>query len=223
MIGIQNRGNLPTVVEEEFDNFATRIRQFFLFEHNEDGSHIAAQGPIGVPTGALVMWAAANAPTGFLICDGSAVNRSFYKALYEVIGTTYGAGDGSTTFNLPDLRQRFPLGKAAAGTGSALGATGGAIDHTHSSSLSGDTGSAGTHDHGLGDNSISTTSPASGSTFYVDVGSTYIIYGSNHTHVLAGTQYTDSAGSHTHGAGTLSVSGGATNPPFVTVNYIIKT
>lgn len=67
----------------------------------------------------------------WLICDGAAVSRTTYADLFAAIGTTYGAGNGSTTFNLPDLRGRFPLGKAASGTGSTLGATGGALDHTH--------------------------------------------------------------------------------------------
>lgn len=71
-------------------------------------------------------------PYGYLFCDGSAISRTTYANLFAVIGTTYGAGDGSTTFNIPDGRQRFPLGKAASGTGSTLGATGGNIDHVHS-------------------------------------------------------------------------------------------
>jgi hypothetical protein len=84
-----------------------------------------------VPTGAMLLWGTTSAPTGYLLCDGTAVSRSTYSALFAVIGTTFGVGDGSTTFNLPDFRQRFPLGKAAAGTGSTLGGTGGAIDHAH--------------------------------------------------------------------------------------------
>jgi microcystin-dependent protein len=59
------------------------------------------------------------------------VSRSTYAALFAAIGIAYGAGNGTTTFNLPDLRQRFPLGKAASGTGATLGGTGGAIDHIH--------------------------------------------------------------------------------------------
>jgi microcystin-dependent protein len=83
------------------------------------------------PTGSISGYAAATAPDGWLLCDGTAVSRSTFAALFAVIGTTYGVGDGSTTFNLPDLRQRFPLGKAAAGTGATLGDTGGDIDHVH--------------------------------------------------------------------------------------------
>lgn len=57
------------------------------------------------------------APSGWLLCDGSAVSRTEYATLYAAIGDTWGAGDGSTTFNLPDLRGRAPIG---AGTGSGL-------------------------------------------------------------------------------------------------------
>jgi hypothetical protein len=56
-----------------------------------------------VPVGAILPYAGFSAPPGFLLCDGSAVSRQTYAALFSVIGTTYGAGDGSTTFNLPNL------------------------------------------------------------------------------------------------------------------------
>lgn len=52
------------------------------------------------------------APTGFLICDGSAVSRQLFPQLFEVLGTAYGAGDGSTTFNLPDFRGAAPVAEA---------------------------------------------------------------------------------------------------------------
>jgi len=70
-------------------------------------------------TGDLVQIAGASVPTGWLLCDGSAVSRTIYAALFAAIGTTYGAGDGVSTFNLPDLRGRVPIG---AGTGSGLSA-----------------------------------------------------------------------------------------------------
>lgn len=86
-----------------------------------------ATGPAGptAPTGAIVGYSASTAPTGWLLCDGSAVSRTTYSALFAIIGTSYGAGDGSTTFNLPNLVSKIPRGASAPGTG------GGADTHTH--------------------------------------------------------------------------------------------
>lgn len=69
------------------------------------------------PAGSVMAYAGSSAPAGWLVCDGSAVSRTTYAALFAVVGTTYGAGDGSTTFNLPDLRSRSVVG---AGSGGAL-------------------------------------------------------------------------------------------------------
>jgi microcystin-dependent protein len=87
---------------------------------------------IGIPTGTVSAFAGSSAPTGYALCDGSAVNRTTQAALFAVIGTTYGVGDGSTTFNLPDLRGRVVAGMGGgllSGT-DALGDTGGAATHT---------------------------------------------------------------------------------------------
>lgn len=62
----------------------------------------------GVPIGTIILHAATTAPAGTLVCDGSAISRTTYADLFAAIGTTYGAGDGSTTFNLPDVRDEFP-------------------------------------------------------------------------------------------------------------------
>lgn len=70
-----------------------------------------------LPAGSIVLTARTTAATGYLMADGSAVSRTTYADLFTAIGTTYGAGDGSTTFNLPDLRGRMPIG---VGTGSGL-------------------------------------------------------------------------------------------------------
>lgn len=69
------------------------------------------------PAGAVMQYAGATVPSGWLECDGSPISRSTYAALFTAIGTTYGIGDGTTTFNVPDARGRSPLG---AGTGSGL-------------------------------------------------------------------------------------------------------
>jgi microcystin-dependent protein len=68
-----------------------------------------------LPPGLMMMFGAAAAPSGWLLCDGSAVSRTVYSLLFAVVGTTYGVGDGSTTFNVPDMRGRVPAGFAASG------------------------------------------------------------------------------------------------------------
>ncbi len=64
----------------------------------------------GTPSGAIMAFGGTSAPTGWLICNGSAVSRTTYAGLFAIIGTSYGVGDGSTTFNLPDMRGRFLRG-----------------------------------------------------------------------------------------------------------------
>ncbi len=91
----------------------------------------------GAPVGQVVAWSgsASSLPAGYLLCDGSAISRSTYAALFSVIGTTHGVGDGSSTFNLPDLRDRFVVG-ATNSTGDTTwpglspGATGGSADNS---------------------------------------------------------------------------------------------
>ena len=106
------------------------------------------KGEIGAaPVGQVVAWSGntSSLPTGYLLCDGSAVSRSTYAPLFAVIGTTHGAGDGSSTFNLPDLRDRFVVG-ASNSTGDTTypgvspGATGGSATDTVNISVSGTTG-----------------------------------------------------------------------------------
>lgn len=85
------------------------------------------------PTGSISMWPTGTAPTGFLLCAGAAVSRSTYAALFAVLGTVYGAGDGSTTFNLPNFVNRSPIGAgslytAAQTIGSKDAVT---VAHTH--------------------------------------------------------------------------------------------
>lgn len=82
-----------------------------------------------IPPGTIWMWGGAAAPTGWLLCDHSAVSRVTYADLFAEIGITYGAGDGFSTFNTPDMQQKFPLGYSSGVN--ALGDTGGAFDHTH--------------------------------------------------------------------------------------------
>lgn len=83
------------------------------------------------PAGMVSQFAGASAPTGWLLCDGTAVSRATYASLFSAIGTAYGAGDGSTTFNLPNLKGRVSVGLDGAQTEfDALGETGGSKTHT---------------------------------------------------------------------------------------------
>lgn len=79
-----------------------------------------------VPAGLIMFYASSTLPTGFLKCNGAAVSRTTYSALFTAIGTTFGSGDGSTTFNLPDMRGYFPRGWVDNGTvdsGRSFGST----------------------------------------------------------------------------------------------------
>jgi microcystin-dependent protein len=90
------------------------------------------------PAGVINMWATTTAPTSWLLCDGTAVSRTTYAALFAVISTTYGVGDGSTTFNVPNLKGKVPVGRDSADSSfDTMGETGGAKTHTLSSSESG--------------------------------------------------------------------------------------
>lgn len=114
---------------------------------DESGTLLTSNSAV-LPVGTVVDYAGASAPTGWLLCYGQAVDRTTYSALFDVIGETYGVGDGSTTFNLPDFRGRASFGKDDMGgsaasrvtnavsgiTGTTLGATGGSQllhQHTH--------------------------------------------------------------------------------------------
>jgi microcystin-dependent protein len=103
-----------------------------------------------VPVGVVNPFAGATAPSGWLLCFGQAVSRTQYPVLFTTISTTYGSGDGSTTFNVPDMRGRVAAGKDDMGGTAAsrltstvlsasntLGATGGTQTHTLTSAQSG--------------------------------------------------------------------------------------
>ncbi len=91
--------------------------------------------PAAVPPGAIMEFGGATLPAGWLWCDGAAYSTTAHPALFDAI--LYVHGGAGATFNVPDFRQRFPMGKATSGTGVVLGSTGGMIDHTHSVPRSG--------------------------------------------------------------------------------------
>lgn len=103
-------------------------RRLSSLERRRSGSGAGLVGGGGIPTGTIITGAWQEAPGGWMICDGSAISRTgLTEGLFLAIGTAYGDGDGSTTFNLPDLRGRVAVG---ASDSLALGATGGAASVT---------------------------------------------------------------------------------------------
>jgi microcystin-dependent protein len=124
------------------------------------------------------------APSGWLECDGQAISRTTYSALYAAIGTTWGSGDGSTTFNLPDLRGRSLIG--ANGTTVNVGDFGGAATITLN------VGQLPAHAHAV-------TDPGHTHVF-TGVAHTHVFTGAPHTHVFAGTAHTHvfTGTPHTH-------------------------
>ena len=160
-------------------------------------------------------------PLGWLICNGTAVSRTTYAALFAIIGTTWGVGDGSTTFNLPDLRDRVPVG---AGSTYSVGATGGATTHTHTQGntggeaghthTQGNTGTTGSHSHGLPGSSQGTATGGS------NVASDTHGHGSDGSH--AHTNPTTSAGS-SHAHTNPTTDSGSNLPPYGALIPIIRT
>ena len=88
-----------------------------------DGTAVWKVKKIGseVPAGTMQMFAGNTIPTGWLLCDGSAISRTDYAKLFSAIGTTWGAGDGSTTFNLPNSIGRFAEGASTSGSYKSAG------------------------------------------------------------------------------------------------------
>lgn len=119
------RPTLLSVVQDVDSIVASRGAANGVASLDGGGQVPSAQIPNLLPAGMMAPYAGASAPTGWLLCDGSAVSRSGYATLFAAIGTAYGTGDGSTTFNLPDMRDRVPIGKGDMGGSHAnrMGAT----------------------------------------------------------------------------------------------------
>lgn len=190
-----------------------------------------------VPAGTINMWPTASAPSGYLLCAGAAVSRSTYAALFDVIGTTFGAGDGSTTFNLPNYTNRMPYGTTIGATGGSAdaivvahthtGTTGGqSNDHTHY--VSGNTGFMdrnNPHSHGYPGRLYGGGGNPGGDLNGLD-NYGYRTYAEdiNHLHFFAATSEGTSA-NHSHSFTTASSGSSGTNanlPPYLGINFIIK-
>jgi len=184
-----------------------------------DGANLT--GIEGIPTATVVPWSDSSIPTGFLECNGAAVSRSTYSALFAIIGTTYGAGDGASTFNVPDLQDNVAMGKS--GT-KALASTGGANTVAASGTVGGSTANAtlstaqlASHSHTANFNRPGGTNPSPEN----------INVQTQTRSPSPGTLTTNNTGSGTGHSHNMSAtfSGTATSvvQPYLTLIYIIKT
>ena len=182
------------------------------------------------PIGSILMWSTGSAPTGYLLCNGAAVSRSTYAALFAVVGTTFGVGDGSTTFNLPNYTNRLPYGTTVGATGGSSTISAANLpSHTHTfSGTTSGMNASNPHGHGVFDpghfhGGIPQPTPdvdrgGASSLFSIDAyGNTSLAFTGigigqtdiNHGHAYSGT--TDATG-----------SGNAFLPPYLGISFIIK-
>jgi len=175
----------------------------------------------GIPTGTITSWSDSSIPTGFLECNGQAVSRSTYSALFAIVGTTYGAGDGSSTFLVPDLGDNVPVGKS---NNKALASTGGANTVTSTGNVAGSTANAtlstsqlASHQHNAGPNFSGSPVPGNIS------GGVGLSYARVNPGALS-TANTGSGSGHDHNM-SANFAGDATSvlQPYLTIIYIIKT
>jgi microcystin-dependent protein len=185
-------------------------------KYNFSGADLT--GIEGIPTATIVPWSASSIPTGFLECNGAAVSRSTYSALFAIVGTTYGAGDGSSTFLLPDLQEKVAVSKS--GT-QALASTGGASTVAATGNIGGSTANATLSTAQLASHTHPVETRQGGGT------PNLLTHISGGFHTLGGTSATAATGSGTGHQHNMSAtfSGDATSvvQPFLTVIYIIKT
>jgi microcystin-dependent protein len=177
-----------------------------------------------MPTGSIMPYAGAAAPTGYLLCNDTPISRTTYSALFALIGTTYGAGDGSSTFNIPDLRGRVIAGQDDMGGSSANRLTGltGGVDGDVLGGTGGEEGQT-----------LTTSQLASHSHFGANYGGTGTAYLNAADQKIMANGNDGGASSYhffrttdTPNTATTSDSGGGTAhnnvQPTIILNYIIK-
>ena len=155
--GISSASFLRSDTADSFSGAITGTGSISISGNINTTAKIQEDGADLIPPGSIIMYGAAAAPGGWYLCEGGAISRSTYAALFSAIGTTYGVGNGSTTFNVPDFRDRAPygastftLGSKTAGEVNASGqnSTGtGTTGSTGGSTVANTTGSGGPTTH----------------------------------------------------------------------------
>jgi len=170
----------------------------------------------GIPTGCIVPWSDTSLPTGFLECNGQAVSRSTYSALFAIVSTTYGSGNGSTTFNVPDLKDKVSLGRS---NSAALASTGGANTVAATGNVGGSTAEHTLTEGELASHAHSTPWRTQGvqNTLGLQYGQ-----GSHNTNWNVATAGSGEGHSHNMSA-TFTGDSTSVVQPYITVIYVIKT
>ena len=211
-------------------------------------SDLYVNGLNSVPTGSIMCFSGSIVPQGWLFCNGQSISRTAYNKLFNTIGIIYGEGDGSSTFDLPNLQDRFPMGKGSR----SLGLIGGSDSvtltsdklpsHSHNAtansggqhSHTGSTNTTGNHNHSYDDayfaeNSGGGPNNIFGTSANTDDDNSYRYrsnvgtgYNGDHSHTFT----TNTESSHTH---TVTIDNtGTTNPTiditnrYIALNYIIR-
>jgi microcystin-dependent protein len=173
----------------------------------------------GIPTATIIPWSESSVPSGYLECNGQAVSRSTYAALFAIVGTTYGAGDGSSTFLVPNLSDNVPIGKS---NNKALASTGGANTVTNAGNIAGSTANAtlstpqlASHSHNKGWNPNNSAFRSNRPMSHPYLGPTASPAGSGNS---------GSGGGHSHNmSANLSWDATSVVQPYLTIMYLIKT
>lgn len=177
-------------------------------------SQSLSKRPLDLPAGTVHAFAGTTAPEGWAMCDGSEVSRTDYAALFAVISTTYGVGDGLDTFNLPDMRGQFL--RALDDMGTAQGAAG--VDADGTARTVGQTQGNATATNGLSVNNNTHTHPIR---FDIGGGSPNAFPQLQGDGGGTGADVTYNTNSNTHSHG-LSSTDTETRPTNMGINYIIK-
>ena len=227
--------------------------EFWDVYHKESQDKWTKMGQIkssfdgNVLIGVIHEYAGSEAPTGYLLCQGQEISRTTYADLFQVIGTTYGSGDGSTTFHIPDMRGRVAVGLHSSDSDfDTMGKQGGSKTHAltveempshthaqnaHKHTASGSSGEAGAHGHSASSNStgahthtVSGTATSGGSHAH----NTWKVWSTKYTYgtydiIMTGAPAdgrgnpTESAGAHTHTVSGTAASAGS-HSHTITVN-----
>lgn len=228
-LGVKNIKGRDGVSDPSAGDFVTgqAVSMFY------DGTNFVVDGGVAysaavIPTGTILDYAGTSAPSGYLLCYGQAVSRTTYADLFSLVGTAFGSGDGSTTFNIPDCRGRAKVGLDNLGGSSANRITSANADSLNNTGFGSET-DAGTNGTSgattlttsqvpnlavpIGTNSVSV---GGGGTFYGPAG-----VGGNSSSSLSTN--TGGGGSHTHTGSTWTGTTGSNAQPSIALGAIIKT